>query len=98
LAQAEIPAWGDVETSFAELIARVDRAIAFVEGLEPAAFEGAETREVSLTRRGETHVFNAVDYLQGQAIPNFYFHLATAYAILRHNGVEIGKRDFLGTA
>ncbi len=98
LAQADVPAWDDVETSFPELIARVERAIAFVEGLEAAAFEGAETREVSLTRRGETHVFNAVDYLRGQAIPNFYFHLATAYAILRHNGVEIGKRDFLGAA
>lgn len=98
MAQAEVPAWDDVETSFAELIARVERAIAFVEDLDPAAFEGAEAREVTLTRRGETHVVNAIAYLQGQAIPNFYFHLATAYGILRHNGVEIGKRDFLGMA
>jgi hypothetical protein len=98
LAQVEVPAWDDVETSFPELIARVERAIAFVEGLDAAAFEGAEAREVSLTRRGETHTFNAVDYLRGQAIPNFYFHLTAAYAILRHNGVEIGKRDFLGAA
>jgi len=98
LAQAEIPAWDDVETSFADLIARVERAIAFVEGLDPAAFEGGHEREVQLVRRGETHTFKGLDYLQGQAMPNFFFHITTAYAILRHNGVEVGKRDFLGTA
>ncbi|HJV40705.1 DUF1993 domain-containing protein [Caulobacter sp.] len=98
LAQVEVPAWDDVETSFEGLIARVDRAIAYVEGLDPAAFDGAESRDVQLVRRGETHSFNGLDYLQGQAMPNFFFHITTAYAILRHNGVEVGKRDFLGTA
>jgi hypothetical protein len=98
LAGAEVPAWDDVETSFAELIARIDRAIAYVEGLDPAAFDGAEDRTVALTRRGETTEHNALDYLTAQALPNFYFHLATAYAILRENGVVLGKRDFLGTA
>jgi hypothetical protein len=98
LAGAEVPAWDDVETSFAELIARIDRAIAYVEGLDPAAFAGAEDRDITLTRRGETSVVKGLVYFQTQAKPNFFFHITTAYAILRHNGVEVGKRDFLGTA
>lgn len=98
LAGAEVPAWDDVETSFAELIARIDRAIAFVEGLDPAAFAGAEDRDITLTRRGETSVVKGLAYFQTQAQPNFFFHVTTAYAILRHNGVEVGKRDFLGVA
>jgi hypothetical protein len=98
LAGEEVPAWDDVETSFDGLIARVDRAIAYVEGLDPAKFEGAEDRDITLVRRGETSVVKGLAYLQGQAQPNFFFHLTTAYAILRKNGVEIGKRDFLGPA
>jgi len=98
LAGQEAPAWDDVETSFDELIARVDRAIAYVEGLDPAGFEGAEDRDITLTRRGETSVVKGLAYLQAQAQPNFFFHLTTAYAILRKNGVEIGKRDYLGAA
>ncbi|RRN62618.1 DUF1993 family protein [Caulobacter sp. 602-1] len=98
LAGAEVPAWDDVETSFAELIARIDRAIAYVEGLDPAAFAGAEDRDITLTRRGETSVVKGLVYFQTQAMPNFFFHITTAYAILRHNGVEVGKRDFLGVA
>jgi len=98
LAGEEVPAWDDVETDFAGLIARVERAIAYVEGLDPAAFAGAEDRDISLTRRGETTVVKGLAYLQTQAQPNFFFHLTTAYAVLRHNGVEIGKKDYLGTA
>jgi hypothetical protein len=98
LAGEEVQAWDDTETSFADLIARVDRAIAYVEGLDPAKFEGAEDRDITLVRRGETSVVKGLAYLQGQAQPNFFFHLTTAYAILRKNGVEIGKRDYLGTA
>jgi len=98
LAGQEVPAWDDVETSFEDLIARVDRAIAYVEGLDPAGFEGAEDRDITLTRRGETSVVKGLAYLQAQAQPNFFFHLTTAYAILRKNGVEIGKRDYLGAA
>lgn len=96
LAGVEVPAWDDVETSFPELIARVERAIAYVEGLDPGAFTGAEDRDITLVRRGETSVVKGLAYLQTQAQPNFFFHLTTAYAILRHNGVEVGKRDFLG--
>jgi hypothetical protein len=98
LAGEEVPAWDDAETDFAGLIARVDRAVAYVEGLDPAKFENAEDRDITLTRRGETSVVKGLAYLQTQAQPNFFFHLTTAYAILRKNGVEIGKKDYLGTA
>jgi len=98
LAGEEVPAWDDVETDFAGLIARIDRAVAYVEGLDPARFENAEDRDITLTRRGETSVVKGLAYLQTQAQPNFFFHLTTAYAILRKNGVEIGKKDYLGTA
>jgi len=98
LAGEEVPAWDDAETTFEALIARIDRAVAYVEGLDPAKFENAEDRDIVLTRRGETSVVKGLAYLQGQAQPNFFFHLTTAYAILRKNGVEIGKKDYLGTA
>ena len=98
LAGVEVPAWDDTETSFAELIARIDRAVAYVESLDPAGFAGAEDRDITLTRRGETSVVKGLAYFQTQAQPNFFFHLTTAYAILRHNGVEVGKRNYLGTA
>jgi hypothetical protein len=98
LAGEEVPNWDDVETDFAGLIARVERAIAYVEGLDPAAFENAEDRDITLVRRGETSVVKGLAYLQTQAQPNFFFHLTTAYAILRKNGVEVGKKDYLGTA
>lgn len=97
LAGEEVPAWDDVETGFDDLIARIDRAIAYVEGLDAAKFEGAEDRDITLTRRGETSVVKGLAYFQTQAQPNFFFHLTTAYAILRKNGVEVGKRDYLGT-
>jgi hypothetical protein len=98
LAGEEVPAWDDTETTFEALIDRIDRAVAYVEGLDPARFENAEDRDITLTRRGETSVVKGLAYLQGQAQPNFFFHLTTAYAILRKNGVEIGKKDYLGTA
>ena len=98
LAGEEVPVWDDAETDFAGLIVRIDRAIAYVEGLDLAKFDNAEDRDITLTRRGETSVVKGLAYLQGQAQPNFFFHLTTAYAILRKNGVEIGKKDYLGTA
>ena len=96
LAGAELPVFEDTETSFAELQARVAKAATFIDGLSPAAFEGSETREVSLKRRGETVSFPGKDYLLAQALPNFWFHVTTAYAILRHNGVELSKSDYMG--
>jgi len=98
LAGQEVPAWEDDEASFDDLKARVARTIAHVEGFGAADIDGSEDRDIALTRRGETTVHKGQAYLLQQAMPNFYFHLTTAYAIARHNGVEIGKRDFLGTA
>jgi len=93
----ETPAIDDNETNFAELAARVDVAMAYVKSLPAAKFEGAEGREIKRKIRGVERTFTGVDYLVQFALPNFYFHLSAAYAILRHNGIEIGKTDFLGS-
>lgn len=98
LAGAELPAFEDSETTFAELEDRIAKTMAFIEGLDAAAFDGAEDREISLVRRGETFTFTGKVYLFEQALPNFWFHVTTAYALLRHNGVEVGKKDFLAVA
>lgn len=98
LAGVEPPAYDDVETSFGELTARVERALAFVAAFEASQIDGSEDRDITLTRRGETSVVKGQPYLLQQAMPNFYFHLTTAYAILRHNGVELGKKDYLATS
>lgn len=96
LAGDDFPTFEDNEVGFDDLKARVDRTVAYLRGLDPAAIDGTEDRQIALTRRGETTVHSAEDYLLKQALPNFYFHCATAYAILRHNGVVLGKRDYLG--
>jgi hypothetical protein len=96
LAGADLPVFEDTETSFEDLKARVARTVAFIEGLSPGAFEGSETRQVSFKRRGDMVSFIGRDYLLTQALPNFWFHVTTAYAILRLNGVELSKTDFLG--
>ena len=98
LAGDDFPTWEDTETTFEELKARVDRTIAYLGSLPADRVDGSEDRTISLVRRGETTTFRGDEYLLKQALPNFYFHVTTAYAILRHNGVEIGKRDFLGAA
>ena len=98
LAGIEFPAYEDSETSFEELKARVDKTIAFLRTLEAAQIDGSEDRDISLVRRGETSIVKGQAYLLEQAMPNFYFHITTAYAIQRHNGVEVGKRVFLGAA
>lgn len=96
LAGDDFPSFEDSETSFEDLKARVARTVDYLQGLTPGAIDGQEDREIALTRRGETTVHRGEDYLLKQAVPNFYFHLTTAYAILRHNGVVLGKRDFIG--
>ena len=84
------------ETSFPDLIARVRKALTALETFTPAQIDGSEERPVSIkTPRGEMN-FTGLSYLQTFALPNFYFHVTTAYAILRHNGLEIGKMDYLG--
>lgn len=94
--QVESVSMADDETTFADLHARIDRTVAFLKTVDPASMTGRDDAEIVLkTRSGET-TSTATDYILGFALPNFYFHLTTAYAILRHNGVPIGKMDYLG--
>ena len=96
LAGVEIPAFEDTEATFGELLARIEKTIAFLDSVKAPQFDGCETRHIALQLRDRTVEFNGQDYLLKWVMPNFYFHVTTAYNILRHNGVEIGKRDFLG--
>jgi hypothetical protein len=96
LAGVEAPEFGGNEVSFADLSGRIGRTITFLEGLEPERIDGSETREVVLKRGDSVATYAGQDYLLQRALPNFFFHVTTAYDILRHNGVEIGKRDFIG--
>ena len=90
------PKWSDDEKTFADLHARVKKTIDYLKTFKPAQFDGAETRSIELKFPNATLNFNGKDYLLNFAVPNFYFHYVTAYAILRHNGVQIGKGDFMG--
>jgi hypothetical protein len=96
LAGVEVPKHEDTEQSFAELKARIAKTLQFVDGFKPAQLEGSDEREVTIRQRGQDVRMTGLDYLLAVAQPNFYFHVATAYNILRHNGVELGKKDFLG--
>jgi uncharacterized protein len=96
LAGVEPPAYEDIEKSFAELTARVDRTLEYLNTLRAAQFEGAEARPITRPVRGQPKTFTGVNYLQQFVLPNLFFHATIAYAILRHNGVELGKADFLG--
>lgn len=98
LAGREVPSMPDTETSLAELRDRIDRTRALIAEVPPEAYEGWEERSVIIRNRLGELTFSGRDYLWAFALPNFYFHATTAYAILRHNGVEIGKREFLGVA
>ena len=95
LAGVDIPKFEDNEATFADLHARIDKTIAFLDSLPEAKFEGAESRKITLPLRDRTMEFTGAEYLTTWAQPNFYFHVTTAYALLRHGGVEIGKTDFL---
>ena len=95
LAGVEIPKFEDNEKSFPELQARLDKTIAFLDTLTEAQFAGAEDRDIVLQQRSGTLEFKGAPYLLQYANPNVYFHVTTAYALLRHGGVEIGKRDYL---
>jgi uncharacterized protein len=96
LSGTAVPSYVDEETTFEGLYARLDKCITFVGSLEKAAFEGAETREVTIKQRGQEIKLAGADYGNNVALPNFYFHMVTAYNILRSNGVELGKGDFIG--
>lgn len=96
LAGVEVPKFPDEETTLAELKTRIAGVSEFVKGFQPAQFEGAAQRHITIPLRDRTLEMAGSEYLLGFAQPNFYFHYTTAYAILRHMGVEIGKRDFIG--
>lgn len=95
LAGIDVPSFPDTEQTFAELYARIDKTLAFVASVPATSVNGREETIVTLKLRQETMELAAIDYLQGFALPNFYFHLTTAYDILRHFGMPVGKRDFL---
>lgn len=96
IAGLEAPAFPDTETTFEELIERVRTTVTYLESLTPEQFTGAHTRMVTWQTRSSTNSMIGLAYLLNHATPNLYFHITTAYDILRHNGVELGKRDFLG--
>ncbi len=96
LAGLAVPSYEDNETTFEALLTRLDKTIAFLETIKPAQLEDAETRHIELMIRKSKRVFVGMDYLVRWVLPNVYFHITTTYNILRHNGVELGKRDFLG--
>jgi hypothetical protein len=99
LTQNEVPVTQDTETTFEELRQRLAKTIDYVKALKPAQFEGGEMREITFpTGPNTTMTLKGQQYLSAFAFPNFYFHAAIAHGILRHNGVEVGKRDFLGVS
>jgi len=96
LSGTELPKFEDNETTIAELKARIAKTLAFVNSVDAAKFGGSEDRDVTLqARTGDRH-FKGLNYLRDYVLPNVYFHTTTTYAILRHNGVELGKNDFMG--
>ena len=97
LAGVEVPKHEDTEQTFADLKARIAKTIDFINSIKPAQVDGSEEKEVVLKMRSGEVKFKGMQYLLGHALPNFYFHSTAAYAILRHCGVQIGKRDFLGS-
>ena len=93
---ARVPSYPDEETTLAELKARIAKTVKFVEGFKPNDIDGSETRDITLIVGGQEMRFKGEPYLVHFALPNFYFHVTTAYDILRRCGVDIGKRDFIG--
>ena len=96
LAGIEPPKFDDNETTMDDLVARVTKTLDYIGTVSVAALEGSETRDVKIPLRDRTLEMKGLPFLQNWAIPNFFFHYVTAYNLLRHNGVDIGKRDFLG--
>ena len=96
LAGAEFPAYEDKEATFQELLQRIRNTVTYLQTLTPAQIDGSEDKTVSWQTRTSTKSMQGLPYLMNHLLPNIHFHVTTAYAILRHNGVEIGKKDFLG--
>lgn len=97
LAGLDVPKNDDTESSFPELRNLISKTVAFIDGIDPSSIDGQESREI-ITRPGtpKERRFDAQSYLLSYGLPQFFFHVTTAYAILRHNGIEIGKRDYMG--
>lgn len=95
LAGREVPRYEDNEASFGDLQARIAKTVGHLESFSPADLEGGDSRQVTIKLRGSDVTMPGLKYLLGFAMPNFYFHVTTAYAILRHNGVPLGKMDFM---
>jgi uncharacterized protein len=97
LAGLDVPKWDDTEATLAELRARVQKALDYVQSIPAAQIDGSEQRDIVLpTRQGEPLRFSGETYLKHFVLPNFYFHASMTYALLRHAGVDLGKADFLG--
>ena len=96
LAGIEIPVFEDNEVTLADLKARIAKTIAFIQTVKPAQIDGTEDKDIVIKRGDKETHYKGMQFLLGHAVPNFYFHVTTTYNILRHNGVEIGKRDYLG--
>jgi hypothetical protein len=96
LAGVDVPVYTDEEVTLVELQARIAKTIHFIQGIPAAKINGSEQREVTLKVGGKEKTFPGESYLLNFVLPNFYFHITTAYAILRHNGLDVGKKDYLG--
>jgi hypothetical protein len=96
LAGVEMPNMPNTETSFAELKTRLAKTIDFCKGFKPAQIDGTEDKEITLTLGNNERKFTGQTLLLNFILPNFYFHCTTAYDLLRHSGIELGKRDFMG--
>lgn len=96
LADLEPPKYEDNEETFSEILARIDKTIVLLESFKPEQIDGSEDKTIALPMHDKTVNFKGLPYLLDFVLPNVYFHVTTVYAILRHNGAEIGKKDFLG--
>jgi hypothetical protein len=96
LAGVDPPKFEDIETTMDELFARVRKTLDYIDTIPAASLEGSETRDIKIPLRDRTVEFKGLEFLQKWALPNFFFHHVTAYNLLRHNGVDIGKKDYLG--
>ena len=96
LAGVEIPKHEDTETTFTQLKERIAKTLAFIDTIKPEQLNGVEDREIVLQMRAGPRTFQGLGYAMNFALPNFYFHVTTAYNVLRHNGIEVGKNDYLG--
>lgn len=96
LAGMEPPSYEDNEKTFPELIARLDKTVEFLRTFKPEQIDGSEARTINIKVAGQPMTLQGMTFLLQRALPNLFFHTTTAYAILRHNGVEVGKKDYLG--